>query len=876
MTRRRDFLRSLLHGGAGAAATALAPGCVSDQPDGDGDQGRRALGFDPDEVVLPPPDATVQTTACAHCSIGCGYKVYTWPAHGPSGGIEPEANALGVRYPQAGTRGWISPEMHNVIDIEGAPHHVVIKPDSDATVVNVGGNHGIGASLARRLYPSDGAGESGVRDRLLRPQIRVGDELIPISWDAALDLVARTGRHVIDTRGALAWGMKTYSYQFYENTYAITKLAFEAVQTPCWAPHDKPAEGPDTPGLSDAGVNAFSAAYTDWRDADVLFASGVALYEAHGVLFDNWVAGGPTLIVVNPRRDEAAKYAQDSGGLFLQVIPGTDTALNNSIARVIIENWWEDTAWIEAHTAQADDLAAEPDSKWRRKRFGGSFEQYVESILGDPDTVPERAEEICGVPAADIRKAAELLAAPTGPGGERPAASFMLEKGNYWSHNYANSASFTSLGLLCGAGNRPGRVISRAGGHQRGMIKAAPYPEHLSPDTYDGHRIGLDLDRWCMEGNLGFMWVIGCTWAAGGSAATDVLYDCVKMQTRGHELPQLQFHEAFPWGADGPLNVDAVLASWAARSDAGGMVLVQQDLYPQGLTDLADLVLPAAGWGEEEFTRMQAERRLRSYAKIMDPPGEARPDWAIVSDVATRMGYRGFDWRGVDEVCAQAAQASAGAHAFAALYEYADARGFSARDVLRAAGTTGLQCPLSYERGDDELKETIRLHDAERGLPFSTSSGKAIFVRSSWADVLPRQKALTPRPGQLWVTNRRTSSNWSGLISDERVGYRQRLLQDNFLELHPQDAARLGLADGDRVRVSADDLADPSPMLDHTEGGFEAVARITDDIRPGVACTYFNFGGRPHSAANSVVDSRTEAITNKSSFKLGRGTIRRA
>ena len=372
---RRAFARKLLRGGAGAAAAAVAPACVSEQPDGGDDLGRAGLGFDPERLVLPPVHADVKTTACAHCSIGCGYKVYTWPASGPSGGADPETNALGVRYPQAGNAGWITPQMHNVIDIEGAPHHVVIKPDAEATVVNVGGNHGIGGSLARRLYPSDGAGESGVRDRLLRPQLRIGDELVPISWDDAAELAARMGRHVIDTRGELAWGMKTYSYQFYENTYAITKLAFDAVKTPCWAPHDKPAEGPDTPGLSDAGVNAFSASYADWRDSEVLFASGVALYEAHGVLFDSWIAGGPKLIVVNPRRDQAAQYAEENGGLFLQVEPGTDTALHNAIARVVIDQWWEDTEWIEAFTASADEVAGEPDSKWRRKRFGGTFEQ---------------------------------------------------------------------------------------------------------------------------------------------------------------------------------------------------------------------------------------------------------------------------------------------------------------------------------------------------------------------------------------------------------------------------------------------------------------------------------------------------------------------
>ena len=95
--------------------------------------------------------------------------------------------------------------------------------------------------------------------------------------------------------------MKTYSYNYYENTYALTKLALDAIGTPCWAPHDKPAAGADTPGLSDAGINAFSAAYEDWKQAEVIYVSGVSLYETKTIMFQEWVhPGGAKLIVVNP------------------------------------------------------------------------------------------------------------------------------------------------------------------------------------------------------------------------------------------------------------------------------------------------------------------------------------------------------------------------------------------------------------------------------------------------------------------------------------------------------------------------------------------------------------------------------------------------
>ncbi|MFQ6029684.1 MAG: molybdopterin-dependent oxidoreductase, partial [Dehalococcoidia bacterium] len=588
------------------------------------------------QIVLPPTDARVVPTACDYCSVGCGYKAYTWPV-GQQGGPAASENALGIDFPAPVLSGkWISANMQNVVEINGAPHYVLVIPDADTQVVNVGGDHSVrGGTLSQKLYSKD----TPTRDRLATALLRVDGQLVPISWEDALDLVADASTHVLDQFGELAWGMKMYSYEYYENTYALTKLALGAIQTPCWSPHDKPGAGSDTPGLSDAGINAFSAAYQDWKDAEVIFLSGVSLYESKSILFQEWIApGGATLIVVNPRKDYTAAFAEARGGLHLQLIPGTDTVLNNSIARVILENGWEDAEFIRQRTASEADIAQE--TSWRRQMFGLPFDQYKQFILGDDTYRPEQAEQITGVPAAKIRQAAELLAKPR-DGGVRPLTSLMLEKGNYWSHNYENTASFASLGLLTGAGGRPGRVISRGGGHQRGMISAAGYPKAKSPDSYKGNTIELNLDRWVVEGNLRFAWAIGVTWIAA-MGGTQNLGQVMRRLTR-ETGPQLTRADAFAGGDPaGPLQREAVLDNFKARMKEGGMVLVHQEIYANALTELADLVLPAATWGEEDFARMQAERRLRIYSKIMDPPGEAKPDWWIVAQVAQRMGFEGF------------------------------------------------------------------------------------------------------------------------------------------------------------------------------------------------------------------------------------------
>ena len=843
-------------------------------------------------LFLPPIDAEELTSACAFCIVGCGYRIFRWPVDSPSGGLAAEDNALGIDFPTLQPNApWVSPNQHNIVAVDGVPHHVVVLPDWKAEVVNPMGDHNLGGVLARRFYSPD---DETKQDRFLRPALRIGDEMVDIEWDDAIEIAARVGRHVIDSHGPLAWGLKTYTYQFYENTYAITKLAFDAVGTPCWAPHDQPRSGSSTPGLSVAGVDAFSAGYEDWREADVVLLSGVAAYEARGVLFSNWLLAEPTgealvddegrrvkrLIVVDPRRSVTAEIAEQRGGLHLQVRPGTDTVLNNAIARVILERGWQDEEFIARYVVTPEELEVEREGHAMRTAYGQDFASWREMLEGDERYSLAEAERITSVPAEQIEQAAAWLAeSRLDSAGEvrRPRASLMLEKGNYWSHNFANSASLVSLGLLVGAGNRAGRVVSRGGGHQRGMMRAASYPTAASPHTLEGRPAGLNLDAWVIEGNLRMAWAIGCTWAGGGTAAAGPLF--VRMRQLARETgPQVDEAIAFPNGRDGGFDREAVIATLSARADAGGMVLVQQDLYPQSLTDLADLVLPATSWGEGAFTRMQGERRLRHYAQVCDAPGQTRDDWDIVASVARRMGYEGFDWRSSNEVFEEAAAVSGGTQAYGALVEQAQEQGRPAHDVLAEYGTRGLQCPLRRE--DGVIQETPRFHDAdvaeatagERG-GFKTATGKAIFARGDWDDVVERQDMLAPREGELWVINRRDSRTWSAMVEDERIRHRRSQMPENVLELNPQDAAARGIASGDRIEIRNSDVVDPDLGASSMAGSFEAVAELSERLPSGVSCAYFNFLGDVSQAANNVVSNTTDPINGMYSFKLGRGQI---
>ncbi len=856
-----------------------------------------------DRVPLPPPDAAVHTTACDYCIVACGYRVFTWP-EGQEGGPLAHENALGLDFPTRLLQGWISPNQHNMAIIDGKRHHVVVQPDPNATVVNRAGNHSIrGGTLALKVHNPDGP----TRDRLKTPLLRVNGDLTPVSWDDAFEIMARVSRHVLDNYGEAAWAMKTFSYQYFENTYAISKLAFRSIGTPAYSPHDKPGPGADTAGLDDSGINPFSASYQDWSDAEVIFLSGTDPFESKTIVFTEWMMTGPSkkLIFALPRRTTGVAWAEQNGGMLLQLIPGSDTVLHLAIARVILENGWEDTEFIEQWIANSWEIDAgmgrgtrNTPWQWRTTwgRLGTDFEGYREWLFQQPHAELDEAERITGIPRDQIIQAAEMLARPVD--GRRPKTSFGLEKGNYWSNNYGNTASFAALALICGAGNRPGQVVSRLGGHQRGWMGAAPYPIDKSPHQLPGRRRQeIDLDRWVEAGEVRFAWVIGTTWINAMAASQELHETFVRMTTGSeHQVSSADVGEA--------------AAALIRRADSGGMVIVDQDIYLQSPIgdELADIVLPAATWGEHDFTRCNGERRLRLYSKFNDPPGDSRPDWWIIGQFAQRMGFPGYDWKDSNEVFEESSRASRGGVLdYHALVVQAREQGRRAHDLLRDLGTTGIQTPIRLV--DGELVGTQRLHDStlELGPPqgptihrkwltsFGTHSGKAVLNKSPWEWFSDFYERVTPSGDELWVTNGRINELWQSAFDDLRKPYIHQRWPDTYVEIHPDDAGPRGIESGDDVLMENDDVLvqtggfhpvegdgflfsklDEQGLIRRGRGSCRAVAIVSADVRPGVLYTNFLYSpGWPETESNSLVHRVPDPITNRYRFKLGKGRIRK-
>ncbi len=854
-------------------------------------------------VPLPPKDAEVFTTACDYCTIACGYKVYRWPV-GKDGGPAKGDNALGGAFPTAAPLApWASPNQHTVVSHKGKPHHVIVVPDHAATVVNVGGNNSIrGGTLAQKCFNP----ETRTRERLQHPMIRVKGKLTPVSWDLLLDAMADISKYVLANYGEHAWAIKMYSYQYFENTYAITRLGMTSIGTPAIAPHDKCANTNDATGLDDAGLDSFAASYKDWGECEVAFMSGVDPYETKTTLFTTWMMpGDKKMIFVTPHKTMGVAWAEKAGrGLWLPIIPGTDSVLHNAIARIVIENNWQDQEFIDRWIANKWDVDSgygrgTRNTGWQWRTTWGTWQSdwgdYKKFILESEEAKLENAAKITGLDPADIRKAAEWLAKPKAD-GSRPKSSFMLEKGNYWTNNYMNTTSLASLGLICGAGNRPGRVISRGGGHQRGMVSAGGGSGWFNPEKFPGRRKkDFNLDRWVMNGNVKLAWVFGTTWIAAMMASQSLATRMLEL-TRGNPH-QIQ-----------SLDRAAIFETLKKRVDSGGMVLADSDIYPVEPinTDIADFVLPAATWGEEDFTRCNSERRLRLYAKFYDAPGEAKPDWWAVAQFAKKMGFEGYDWKDSNAVFEEAARFSRGGVLnYHPLVMEATRQGVKAQELLRSMGTTGIQTPIRVR--DGKLVGTERLHDpnndwgemeqAEVQSPFmyafSTQSGKAILLKSPWKfpGWIQFYEAVKPRPdkGELWVTNGRVNETWQSAFDDLRKAHLFQRWPWPPIFIHPEDAKPRGIESGDLVKVHNDTVyiqtgqpqgvKDPDLFFDNlmkeghiatTEGWFTSVAIVSEEMRPGVAMASFNFPGAP---ANAVVHAVPDPVTNNYRYKLGRGTL---
>ena len=646
------------------------------------------------------------------------------------------------------------------------------------------------------------------------------------------------------------------------------------------------------------------------KNAETLLICGTDPYETKTILFTQWIMkgiqNGQKAIFMVPRRTAGVAYAEKNGGLWLDIQPGTDLPVVNAIARVIVENGWEDSEWIQKWVNNKWESSSgfgqgTRNTPWQWRTTWGKFqtegfEDWKKWLLAQPEFELEKAAAIAQIDPAKIRLAAEWLAKPKAD-GVRPKTSIMIEKGFYWSNNTGNTNAISSLGIVCGCGGRPAQVIGRAGGHQRGGLRGGKYPRNKSPEKLPGRRRrALDTDRYLMAGHTRIAHVIGNTWIQAMCGSQQLAEKFEELTVRNpHQIRSL--------------DKQSIIDTLKARVDSGGTVVWNQDIYlvdPIGAR-YADIVLPAATWGEETFTRANGERRIRLYNKFYDAPGAAKPDWWIVAQIAKRMGFEGFDWENSNEVLEEGARFSRGSRKdFFMVKVVAQREGKTLHEKLGEFGTNGIQGPVLL-RDDGTLEGTKRLHDTTRVLPvdgaaganvigkkmthFNSQTGKCNIQKSPWDLFSDYWEWMRPKGDELWCTSGRINERWQSGFDDRRRPYIVQRWPENWLEMHPDDAAERGIESGDYVMIYSDRVPGQKDTIIGIEGddfqfsklmerghieltsaAITAVAMVTPAIKKGVMYTDFL---HTQSPGNALTGRVVDWISGNYNYKMGVGRVKK-
>jgi ferredoxin-nitrate reductase len=635
-------------------------------------------------------------------------------------------------------------------------------------------------------------------DRLTRPLVRRDGELVPADWDTAMGLLVERSKELLASDGGGAIGVYNSGQLFLEEYYTLGVLAKAGLGTPHLDGNTRLCTATAAQSLKESfGCDGQPASYTDVDQADTLFLVGHNVAETQTVLWMRMLdrlhgPDRPRLVVVDPRRTATAAEAD----VHLAVRNGTNLALLNALLRELIVNGWVDQAWVDAHTV--------------------GFERLKATVLEYP---PERAAEICQVPAADIREAAQVL------GTGRRLLSTVLQ-GVYQSHQATAAAcQVNNLNLLRGMIGRPGCGVLQMNGQ--------PTAENTRECGADGDLAGFR--NWQNEAQveeLARLWNV------------DPL-------TIPHWGPPTHAMQIFRYAELGSIRLLWIICTNPAVSlpelhrirsilAQERLFVVVQDAFLTETARLADVVLPAALWGEKTGTFTNADRTVHLSEQAVDPPGEARPDFDIFLDYARRMGF-------TDKDGAPLVKWSDPESAFEAWKACSKGRpcDYSGLTYAKLRSGRGVQWPCTDQapEGTERLYTDGRFwsdpevcedygHDlltgavnTEADYKAANPAGRAILKSAHYQP--PHEEPSEEFP--LLFTTGRTVYHFHTRTKTGRARQLTAAAPDVWVELSPADAEELGVAEGDLVRVT-------SPR-----GHLDARARV-GRARPGVVFAPFHYG----------------------------------
>lgn len=635
-------------------------------------------------------------------------------------------------------------------------------------------------------------------ERLTRPLVRREGRLEEASWDEAMDLIISRTKEVRDRYTSGAIGIYNTGQLFLEEYYTLSIIAHAGLGTNNMDGNTRLCTATASQALRETfGSDGQPSSYTDFDETDCLLLCGHNLAATQTVLWARVLDrrrsdSPPKLVVIDPRETETAREAD----VHLAPRIGTNVAVMNGLLRLVIEAGRIDREFIAEHTV--------------------GFEKLREVVS---QYTPEMVEAVTGIPAAKLRAAAEIL-------GAAPTLVSTVLQGFYQSHQAtAASVQVNNLNLIRGMIGKPGCGVFQMNGQptaqntrETGCDGEFPgfrnwhNPAHLDdlaarwnvePKTiphWHNPAHAMEIFRHAETGSIKFLWIV-CTNPAVS-------------------LPELH-------------RVRKILSQEK-------LFVVVQDAFMTETAELADVVLPAAIWGEKTGTFTNADRTVHISHKAVDPPGEARSDLDIFLDYARRMDFR--DREGMP------------------LVKWSDAEGafehwkecsrgwpcdYSGLSYQKLSAGSGIQWPCNEEHpeGTERLYTDFVFptsadkcesfgHDIETGAARTPEeykandpAGRALLKAAHYSPPLEAPDENYP----FWLTTGRVVYHWHTRTKTARSRELQAAAPECFVQINEADAARLGISDGEMVEVAS------------RRGSVRAPARV-GGIEPGVVFLPFHYG----------------------------------
>lgn len=532
------------------------------------------------------------------------------------------------------------------------------------------------------------------------------------------------------------------------------------------------------------GSGAMTNSIGDIIDADVLLVVGSNTTEAHPVLALRMKAAvrqhGARLILIDPRGIELAEFAE----MHLRPRPGTDVAVLNALAHVILAESLENRPFIEARTENIAALEA--------------------AVAG---WTPERAEAVSGVPAQLVRRAARAYATAGA------AAIFWAMGITQHTTGTDNVKALSNLALLCGHLGRPGTGLNplRGQNNVQGACDMGGLPNvypAYQPVTSEEVRAkfaegwGVPIDRLSTKAGL---------------TVTEITQGALDGEVRG----------LFILG-ENPMLSDPNLHHVEQALKALDLLVVQ-DIFPNETARMADVVLPGVSFAEKSGTFTNTERRVQLVRPALSAPGEARQDWVILQELAVRLGA---PWRYTgpsaifDEMKTLTPSYAGMSHARlkgAGLQWPCPTADHPGTPILHTARFTrglGLFAPVEYRPPAEATDEEY---------PFLLSTGRILY-------------------------------HWHGGTLSRRSAGLDWLAPEAEVEIQPDDAAALGVEEGEVVEVRS------------RRGAVRARAKLTQRSPRGMIFMTFHYA---EAAANLLTNDAVDPVAKIPEYKVAAVRVER-